>query len=440
MLDDSAAAAEIDLFKSWFSFRWVSNAKQWRGRPIEHTKDYDLAVIEFDDQGWYQDLGQRNEFERFLHEKVEQDEHLLIVVFIHGWKHNAAADDTSLRSFRGVLRDARFSEDRRSDERGRDRKILGVYLSWRGLSLSGNELWTNASFWTRKKAADKVAVGSIREILARLRAFQIARNKTNDHEGPDEGTRLIVSGHSFGGLILFAAVSEYLIESVVGRTFLGGSGKRIVRPFGDLVILINPAFEAARYLPLYAAVQAQPGYPKNQRACFLAVTATNDSATGYWFPFGRWLNTRLESVRRNALTPWLRDDAQNPPPDAEKQAVCNTIGHLPWLLTHRLSCAKTEESAHQAYKGKGLIDWRKERQDFDEFNQKYRRDGHLQNNWKRTFTSGAILEHVRGNPDCPFWMIQATPEVVDGHNGIFRPVFLDFLRQLCDDRLHHIDC
>jgi hypothetical protein len=245
MLDDSAAAAEIDLFKSWFSFRWVSNAKQWRGRPIEHTKDYDLAVIEFDDQGWYQDLGQRNEFERFLHEKVEQDEHLLIVVFIHGWKHNAAADDTSLRSFRGVLRDARFSEDRRSDERGRDRKILGVYLSWRGLSLSGNELWTNASFWTRKKAADKVAVGSIREILARLRAFQIARNKTNDHEGPDEGTRLIVSGHSFGGLILFAAVSEYLIESVVGRTFLGGSGKRIVRPFGDLVILINPAFEAA---------------------------------------------------------------------------------------------------------------------------------------------------------------------------------------------------
>jgi hypothetical protein len=30
------------------------------------------------------------------------------------------------------------------------------------------------------------------------------------------------------------------------------------------------------------------------------------------------------------------------------------------------------------------------------------------------------------------------PEVVDGHNGIFRPVFLDFLRQICDDRLRHI--
>jgi hypothetical protein len=439
MLDDRANLVEADPFRSWFSFRRVSHATQWRGQPIEQTNDYYLAVIEFDDQGWFQDLGQRSEFEQFLREKARQNEHLLIVVFIHGWKHNAAADDTSLQSFCGVLRDARFSEDRRSEDRGRDRKVLGVYLSWRGLSLSGNELLTNASFWARKKAASNVAVGSIREILARLRAFQIALNKTNDHEGPDEGTRLIIAGHSFGGLILFTAVSEYLIESVVGRTFLGGSEKRIVRPFGDLVILINPAFEAARYLPLYAAVQAQPGYPKHQRPCFLAVTATNDSATRYWFPLGRWFSTRLQFMRRNALEPWSSDDPANPPPNAEGKAIRNTIGHLPWLSTHRLSCLRTEQSAHQVYKGMGSTDWRKERRDFDEFNQKFRPDGHLQKNWKRTFTSGAILEHVRGDPDCPFWTIQATPEVVDGHNGIFRPVFLDFLRQVSDDRLQHID-
>jgi hypothetical protein len=208
MMDDRPNPVEADPFRSWFSFGRVSPAMQWRGQPIEQTNDYYLAVIEFDEQGWFQDLGQRSEFERFLREKAQQNEHLLIVVFIHGWKHNAAADDTSLQSFRGVLRDARFSEDRRSEDRGRDRKVLGVYLSWRGLSLSGNELSTNASFWARKKAASKVAVGSIREILARLRAFQIALNKTNDHEGPDEGTRLIIAGHSFGGLILFTAVSR----------------------------------------------------------------------------------------------------------------------------------------------------------------------------------------------------------------------------------------
>jgi hypothetical protein len=88
--------------------------------------------------------------------------------------------------------------------------------------------------------------------------------------------------------------------------------------------------------------------------------------------------------------------------------------------------------------GPAKPDWVKERQDFEEFNQKFRPDGCLQKNWKRTYSSGAILEHVRGNPNNPFWTIQAAPEVVDGHNGIFGNVFLDFLRQVSDDRLQPI--
>jgi hypothetical protein len=83
-------------------------------------------------------------------------------------------------------------------------------------------------------------------------------------------------------------------------------------------------------------------------------------------------------------------------------------------------------------------DWDKERQAFDEFNQNFRHNGHLKKNWKRTYSSGAILEHIRGDPDNPFWTIQAAPEVVDGHNGIFGKVFLDFLRQVSDDRLQPI--
>jgi hypothetical protein len=90
--------------------------------------------------------------------------------------------------------------------------------------------------------------------------------------------------------------------------------------------------------------------------------------------------------------------------------------------------------------GRDKPDWDKERQAFNEFNQKFRPDGHLQKNWKRTYSSGAILEHVRGNPNNPFWTTQATPEIVDGHNGICGKVFLNFLRQVCDDRLQPIAC
>jgi hypothetical protein len=258
-----------DLFRR-FLFRSVPNAKQWRQQPIEERDNYYLAVIEFDDQGWFQDFRQRDALEQFLNQKANQKKDLLIIAFIHGWQHNAEPEDTSLQSFHSVLRDACLSESHRHN-----RQILGVYLSWRGLSLSGNDLWKYASFWTRKNAATRVALGCVREILARLRAFQAARNQSNDVKEPDEGTRLIFAGHSFGGLILFTAVSEYLIESVI--CLCNSKKHHIVRPFGDLVILINPAFEAARYLPLYSAVR-QAVYPKNQRPCFLAVTSTNDYA------------------------------------------------------------------------------------------------------------------------------------------------------------------
>jgi hypothetical protein len=130
----------MEIFRDFFAFRKAPNAKQWPGPTIEDTKDYSLAVIKFDDQGWYHDLNQRDDLNRYL--DCNRNEDLLIMVLIHGWKHNAAPDDANLRSFRAVLKDARLSENRRPTPR----QILGVYLSWRGLSLSGNWFWMNGSF------------------------------------------------------------------------------------------------------------------------------------------------------------------------------------------------------------------------------------------------------------------------------------------------------
>ena len=416
----------MDVFDDFFKFGWEANRKQWDRPPIEHGPEYSLSVIEFDDQGWYQDMDQREALMNFLDETANDD--LLIVVFIHGWKHNAASADSNLRSFRALLRDARASEAQRAISR----RVLGVYLSWRGRSLYGNWLWTNASFWTRKGAAFRVAVGSVREILARLRAEQRQRNRQSiDH--PDgrrgHGTRLVLAGHSFGALILFSAVAENLIESIAR------SHERVVRPYGDLIILINPAFEATRYQPLLTALLARPGFPPDQRPCFLAVTATNDWATGWAFPIGRWLATRFEAVRRRALL--------GLPEDAQRQANLRTVGHLPWLRTHRLSAPLQPKApgaaAAQAYTGSSPPDADAEKLAFEEFTRVYRPDGHLKPGWQRSYTRGALLEHLAGNPDNPFWIVEATPEVIDGHDGIFRPVFLDFLRQLCDDRLRHIE-
>jgi len=56
---------------------------------------------------------------------------------------------------------------------------------------------------------------------------------------------------------------------------------------------------------------------------------------------------------------------------------------------------------------------------------------------KATAFGAALVKCVSGSgPTSPFWVASATPEVVDGHNGIFKPVFIDFVRSLV---IAHLD-
>src|SRR3954453_12716792 len=55
---------------------------------IEDHGDYLLSVVEFDDEGWFRDRQQQNELFNRL-EDIGGRQDLIIVVFAHGWKHNA---------------------------------------------------------------------------------------------------------------------------------------------------------------------------------------------------------------------------------------------------------------------------------------------------------------------------------------------------------------
>ncbi|MCJ2030555.1 hypothetical protein MKK50_14270 [Methylobacterium sp. J-043] len=407
---------------------WEPNASQWKGPTIDTRDDYDLAVIEFDDQGWYQKSNAQNELAKYLEKSREKK--LTIIAFIHGWRHNAAETDENLKAFRELLQDAVDIEGYAKP----DRRVFGVYLAWRGLSLRG--IASYGTFWTRKDAAFRVAVGSVREVLASLRRHQRDYNKplTEDAVESGDGTRLVLAGHSFGGLILFSAVAEFLIDSVVRPK------KKVVRPFGDLVILVNPAFEATRFQPLATAIRSRGDFPAGQRVCFMAVTAENDEATRIAFPLGRWCGSRFEAIRREVY-PEVPPDAQQVlypklPPDAQREANLRTVGHLPWLTTHELTAPTgTNAKLLKAIERGWRPSTAEEDAAFDAFNKSCRTNGALPIGWRRDYTSGASLRHVAGHPDNPFWVVRASREVIDGHNGIFRPIFLNFLRQLCDDRV-----
>jgi pimeloyl-ACP methyl ester carboxylesterase len=275
---------------------------------------------------------------------------------------------------------------------------LGIYIGWRGLSFHAGGL-TNITFWNRKTAALHVALGSVRELFGRLRDFR--RRETNKPV-------LVVVGHSFGGMVVYSALAQSLIEAATFE-----QGGQIEPSFADLVLLVNPAFEATRYLPIHSLVK-QGRFPINQPPIFISITARNDSATGLAFPVAAWLATRWEHVRT-----W-----------EQRKALIHTMGHLPWMKTHEVTydpAAVTGARASAATSSPEVL--AAERQPSDpSYHERVA-------GWERHFAGGAVLRHTAMDPDNRFWVVQASKEVIDGHNGIFGDVFLGFIRKLVAEQL-----
>ncbi len=410
--------------------------------------DYLLGVVEFDDQGAKLKPEQMERlFERLQRESEDRD--LSIVVFVHGWQHNGAYDDSHLEQFRVLLNNLAITEQTHAPSayRGLPRKVVGIYASWRGKSLDAGVL-SDLTFWSRKAAASRVAEGSIRELLARARALRDTIDRTtwggrrvraNEVPPPGErlrSTRLLTIGHSFGGLIVYTALAQYMTDRAAASMMADQLGQateedRVVAPYGDLVVIVNPAVEAISWEPVHQLMVKRPvrSYAQRQNPVFIEVTSTADSATGKAFPVGRWINTILEGF----TSAGQRDEAQT------------AVGHYEPFVTHELYLPPSSQRRSAAEATAAL------KQQVDEgefvrarcadrwtFERTYMRNGHLTPGWTRQFNEGAVVRHLADrpyDPDNPFWVVRTDKTLIPSHSEIMAPAFVDFVRQVYDDML-----
>src|SRR5258708_681282 len=187
----------------------VRNAPHQAPRTFFGQESYDLAIVEFDDQGCCYDRTQMRAVATRLDSMAGQD--AIIVVFVHGWKHDARSDDENLRDFQGVLLQTvgqEAKENAENGELGGLRPVLGIFIGWRGMSLHDHfHLSENLTFWNRQRAGRRVSVGSVRELFGRLRRY---RNGRKDAGG---APLLVIVGHSFGGMIVYSDLAQSLIEA-----------------------------------------------------------------------------------------------------------------------------------------------------------------------------------------------------------------------------------
>jgi hypothetical protein len=393
-----------------------------------------LGFVEFDDQGQPYIRDQITTlFDRIELEAKCRD--LCIIVFVHGWKHNDAATDTNVVQFRRLLQQMAKTELERPPGYWPTRKVVGIYVGWRGLSFSGGEIGENLTFWTRMAAAHRVAEGSVREVLARAKSLRDAVDASSWPGHQDRrSTRLVTIGHSFGGLIVYTALSQYFIDRVV-QTEMAPFGRSLaarrraaedekkdqeIAGYGDLVVIVNPAIEAMRYQPMRELLQNRrnaASFAPRQNPVFVEVTSTADWATGIAFPLGRSVNTTFESFIS----------------DSERKEAMAALGHFPAFWTHDLEGPTPEADPNTVLPP---LDVYQECLAFNHFNTTQRRGGYLKPGWQRRYRAGAVLTH-RANSgfdaNDPFWVITTDQSMIRDHNDIEEPVFVDFVRQVYDD-------
>lgn len=314
----------------------------------ENDPPYFLGIVEFDDSGLLFNIDQLDFVINELKDRTTDPNHVgaIVVAFAHGWTHNASPNDDSLDFFRDLLKILAKHEEGLAKEEGRKpRFVEGVYLAWHGHSMIDGfeQVFT---FYARKATAHRIGEREATQTLLRLRDAVYGNSATASPPKNDSSqapNRFIIVGHSFGGALIYSAISQLLSSQLLCQPQTSPE-----RQLADSVILINPALEAIRVLPLIQTLSHKKScentleMPRPKLAIF---TSDSDDATKRAFSWAGLASTIPNTIFGISY----RDEVPNPLRSAtdttsehdtdklsERDADSRSIGHFDPLVTHFL--------------------------------------------------------------------------------------------------------
>jgi hypothetical protein len=379
---------------------------------IDTDNEYRLGFIEYDDQGQLRQREQQDSvIDNYLRLAGQQD--VIVVTFVHGWHHSAAPEDSNIQEFRQMLANVSASEGASSTKHQRDRRsVLGVYIGWRGDSLAIPVI-NHATFWDRKATAHEVAYKGVTGALLRLEELVNVRNTFQDGVPPST-SRLVVIGHSFGGAVVFGSLQKILAER-----FINSNGNKNFQStadgFGDMVILMNPAFEALRFASLMELSQDKcRGYFPGQLPKLAVLTSESDSATKWAFPAGRIFSTMFNKHRTMRRYECPKPGMINSQAIEVSQGKADrtSIGHFEPYQTHRLTPI-TADSPKEFDLERAYFDW-----------------SASDNSQPDVYTTVDLVSKGRTTKLNPYMNITVDKKLMDGHNDIWGDDVLGFVSEL----------
>lgn len=417
------------------------------------TQDYSLHFIEADDEGWFWDPGQADAALEHVKSKVA-DKNTIVLVFIHGWHHSSRCCDDDVEGFKETLirlkrqlsAPAHEAMQAKPTQQAQDINVVGIYIGWRGRSLPG--FINYFTFWGRKASAERVGNTDFGEFLARLNNLYLQHNVRRRGEAPSiEGATtehflgLVTIGHSFGAQVLIKAIGAALEEQLIRNNpvpgYLRSRGSSSNPPetepiegVGDLLVLLNPATEAAQYHRLHLLSRSLR-YPSAQAPIVLTVSARNDVPRHRLFTFGRVLGELFTGKPR-------KDDP------VEREVERKALGVYRPHITHRLVAVdpssrlvstRIEHAREPGCPGTGpcvcdFLEWHEPPRVTEADTITARSATQLQAfdfSAELTFNNVKLVPEPAAIAYQPFIVAEADESIIDGHNGIFTAPFLGFL-------------
>lgn len=281
--------------------RWSYNHRIFDVSPNLRRSDF---VVQIDDFGQFWDTSAATIALKKIEELAETSS-VIVLVFIHGWHHGARPDDKNLRDFLSSVDDTRelltgsgpesgvYRQSRKTLTGSESLSVVSIYVGWRGRSLPW--IFDYATFWGRKAAAERVGEGDLREFLGRLNALYRRRRNLRAVQATRNFFGLIAFGHSFGGQVLFRSIAFELESELLNRTMRdrGFTNKpeqiSDLLGFGDLVVLVNPAFEALQFERIWR-LSSELEFGRWQNPVMLVISSAGDIPRQVLFPMGRNLD------------------------------------------------------------------------------------------------------------------------------------------------------
>jgi hypothetical protein len=171
-----------------------------------------------------------------------------------------------------------------------------VYIGWRGDS-SVLPIVKYATFWGRKNTARNIGLqGGVSEVLLKLHKIVHVKATIESSNPKSHNSRMVIMGHSFGGEVVYTALQQQIMEASFVDS-IRNKHQGNAKVFGDLIVLMNPAFEALRFSNTFDMSQEDCSRNwKDQPTRLVVLTSEADKATRYVFPYlGRSFSVLFES-------------------------------------------------------------------------------------------------------------------------------------------------